>query len=62
MKPMKIIMYFIIFCCISASGVVAGGANSLVWTSIKLTTTNGSALNQWPTNGSSNARLHWDSV
>ena len=52
---MKIIMYFIIFCCISASGVVAGGANSLVCTSIKLTTTNGSTLNQWPTNG----QLKW---
>ena len=51
MKPMKIIMYFIIFCCISASGVVAGGAKSLVWTSIKPTTTNGSTLNQWPRNG-----------
>ena len=35
---MKIIMYFIIFCCISASGVVAGGAKSLVWTSIRPTT------------------------
>ena len=44
MKAMKIIMYFIIFCCISASGVVAGGENSLVWTSISATTRNGSRL------------------
>ena len=44
---MKTIMYFIIFCCISASGVVAGGAKSLVWTSIRPTTTNGSRLNQF---------------
>ena len=44
MKAMKIIMYFIIFCCISASGVVGGGENSLVCTSIRATTRNGSRL------------------
>src|SRR3954451_12990086 len=47
---MKIIMYFIVFCCISASGVVGGGEKSLVWTSISETTTMGSRLNQLPRN------------
>ncbi len=44
MKAMKTIMYFIIFCCCSVSGVVAGGENSLVWISIRATTRNGSRL------------------
>ena len=44
MKAMKTIMYFIIFCCVSASGVVAGGEKSLVCTSIRATTRNGSRL------------------
>ena len=41
---MKTIMYFIIFCCASASGVVAGGEKSLVCTSMRATTMNGKTL------------------